>query len=118
MSHDSAQLDATDRLLLNRLQSGLPLAANPFDDLAGETGVSVPELLSRIDRLKRDGVIRQICAIFDTPSLGYRSSLVAGRVAPDRVSDAAAIVSRHPGVTHNYRRNHDYNLWFTLAVPP
>jgi len=68
--------------------------------------------------LKDGRIVRQISAIFDTKSLGYKSSLVAMRVDPDRISEAARIINEHPGVTHNYERNHQYNLWFTIAVPP
>lgn len=73
--------------------------------------------MHRIEALKK-GTIRQISAIFDTRTLGYSSSLVAARVKPERLDEAAEIINRHPGVTHNYKRNHDFNLWFTLAVPP
>ena len=68
--------------------------------------------------LKAGKIVRQVSAIFDTKSLGYKSSLVAMRVAPDRITHAARVINEHPGVTHNYERNHEYNLWFTIAVPP
>src|SRR5919112_185168 len=68
--------------------------------------------------LKAGRIVRQVSAIFDTKSLGYKSSLVAMRVDPARITDAARIINEHPGVTHNYERNHQYNLWFTIAVPP
>jgi len=114
----SDRLDDLDRKLLNRLQAGLPLVADPFAALAAPLGLLAEELLDRVRRLKRQGIIRQISAIFDTAAMGYASSLVAGRVPPDRIAPAAEVINRHPGVTHNYRRNHDYNLWFTIAVPP
>ncbi|HEX8169283.1 MAG TPA: Lrp/AsnC family transcriptional regulator [Thermoanaerobaculia bacterium] len=80
--------------------------------------MSEKEVIKRTERLKRDGVVRQIAAQFDARALGYRSCLVAARVAPDRVDDAAAAINAHPGVTQNYRRNNDLNLWFTLFVGP
>jgi DNA-binding Lrp family transcriptional regulator len=76
------------------------------------------EVLECIRRLKADKLIRQISSIFDTRSLGYVSSLVAARVVSDRVDEAAAIINRHPGVSHNYLRNHEYNLWYTIAISP
>ena len=69
-------------------------------------------------RLKELGILRQLSAIFDTRALGYTSALIAAKIDPDRVDEAAAIISGHPGVSHNYKRNHAYNLWYTLAVPP
>ena len=63
-------------------------------------------------------MLRQLSAIFDTRALGYSSALVAAKVDPDHIDEAAAIISRHPGVSHNYKRNHAYNLWYTIAVPP
>jgi DNA-binding Lrp family transcriptional regulator len=75
-------------------------------------------VLDRVARVKELGVLRQLSAIFDTRALGYSSALVAAKIDPDRVDEAAAVVSRHPGVSHNYKRNHPYNLWYTIAVPP
>ena len=63
-------------------------------------------------------MLRQLSAIFDTRALGYGSSLVAAKIDPDRIDEAAAVISAHPGVSHNYKRNHAYNLWYTIAVPP
>jgi DNA-binding Lrp family transcriptional regulator len=111
-------LDAMDRALLERMQAGVPLAPRPFATLGEGLGLMEEESLARVRRLKEAGVIRQIGAIFDTRHLGYQSTLVAFH-APDGVlEEAAAQVSAHPGVSHNYARPHHYNLWFTLAVPP
>ena len=73
---------------------------------------------ARVARVKELGVLRQLSAIFDTRALGYGSALVAAKIDPDRVDEAAAVISAHPGVSHNYKRNHAYNLWYTIAVPP
>jgi DNA-binding Lrp family transcriptional regulator len=80
--------------------------------------MSEKEVIKRTERLKRDGIIRHLAAQFDPRALGYRSCLVAARVAPERVDDAAAIINAHPGVTQNYRRNNDLNLWFTIFCSP
>ncbi|CAB3390973.1 MULTISPECIES: siroheme decarboxylase subunit alpha [Kyrpidia] len=111
------EMDDIDRELLNLIQSSFPLDPEPFRVVGERCGVSQEEALERIQRLKGK-VIRQISAIFDTRSLGYRSSLVAARVNPTRLEDAARVFNEHPGVSHNYRRNHEFNLWFTIAVPP
>lgn len=112
------EIDHRDRDLVNSLQSEVPLTSTPFAVIGQMIDMSEKEVLKRIDRLKKEGVIRQISGVFDPHAFGYRSSLVAARVDPDRLERAAAIISAHPGVYQNYRRNHDFNLWFTIAVPP
>jgi DNA-binding Lrp family transcriptional regulator len=111
-------IDQRDRELLGALQSEVPLLSTPFAVIGQMIDMSEKEVIKRTERLKRDGLIRQLSAQFDMRGLGYRSCLVAARVAADRVDEAAAVISSHPGVTQNYRRNNDLNLWFTIAVPP
>lgn len=111
-------LEGADQELLNAVQWDFPLDACPYAVLADRLGMSEHEVMERVRRVKDAGVLRQLSAIFDTRALGYGSSLVAAKVAPDRVDEAAAVVNRHPGVSHNYKRNHAYNLWYTIAVPP
>ena len=115
---DDLTLDELDRELLNALQWDFPVDAQPFATLAARLGTTEDEVHARIRRVKEAGVLRQLSAIFDTRALGYGSSLVAAKIDPDRIDDAAAVISEHPGVSHNYKRNHAYNLWYTLAVPP
>lgn len=115
---DPHLLDSLDRSLLNALQREFPLVPQPFSQIAHQLDAPPEEVLARASRLKSSGTIRQISAIFDPRALGYRSSLVAFEVPPERVDDAAAVVNRNPGVSHNYLRQHRYNLWFTLTVHP
>jgi DNA-binding Lrp family transcriptional regulator len=110
-------MDALDKELLNLLQEGIDLVPRPFLALAEKLGTDEKTVMARIRELKKDP-IRQISAIFDTRTLGYKSSLVAAKIPEERLDQAAQIINQHPGVTHNYKRNHDYNLWFTIAVPP
>jgi len=109
---------AHDAALLGMLQEAVPFTVHPFADLGERCGLGEEETRACIKRLKAERVIRQISAIFDTRSLGYTSSLVAAKVAAERVDEAAAIISAHPGVSHNYLRNHEFNLWYTIAIPP
>jgi DNA-binding Lrp family transcriptional regulator len=111
------ELDLIDRRLLNLLQGAFPLVERPFAALAAELGVTEEEVLDRARRLREAGVIRHLSAIFDVYRVGYRSALVACAVAPERLDDAAAVISAHPGVSHNYSREHRFNLWFVMAVP-
>ena len=116
-----AVLDSVDRRLLDSLQRDFPLNARPFAAIGERLGLPEEEVLVRVRRLKspaKGRLIRQIGAIFDTTALGYRSTLVAMQVPQDEVDRAAAAINRHPGVSHNYQRDHAWNLWFTLAVPP
>lgn len=110
--------DTTDASLLGILQQSLPFVRRPFDEIGAACGLSGDETLARIRALKEAKVIRQISAIFDTRSLGYASSLVAAKISPEKLDAAVEIINSHPGVSHNYLRNHEFNLWYTIAVPP
>jgi DNA-binding Lrp family transcriptional regulator len=112
------ELDQRDRELLGALQGEIPLVSTPYAFIGQSVDMSEKEVIKRTERLKREGVIRLLSAQFDARALGYRSCLVAARVRPDRIDDAAAAVNSHPGVTQNYKRNNDFNLWFTLFVSP
>ena len=117
-SRSTPSLDTIDKELLNVVQESFPLASRPFRVVGEKMGLSEAETMERMARLKAEGVIRQTGAIFDTRALGYKSSLIAMKTENSHVDDAAAILNRHPGISHNYLRNHEFNLWFTLAVPP
>jgi DNA-binding Lrp family transcriptional regulator len=111
-------LDETDKRLMNLLQSSFPLDPEPFALIAGEAGLALDETLTRTRRLLDERIIREITPIFDTRALGYESMLVAAKVDAENPQRAAAIVNSHPGVSHNYLRTHEFNLWFTIATPP
>jgi DNA-binding Lrp family transcriptional regulator len=111
-------LDEVDKRLMNLLQSSFPLDPDPFATVAAEAGLELDEVLARTQRLLDERIIREITPIFDTRALGYESMLVAAKVDPEQPQRAAAAVNAHPGVSHNYLRTHDFNLWFTIAVPP
>ncbi|MSO43726.1 MAG: Lrp/AsnC family transcriptional regulator [Thermoleophilia bacterium] len=110
--------DDVDQRLLNALQAGISFDRRPFLPIATAVGIDEDEVLARMRVLKDAKIIRQVSAIFDTRALGYESTLVAASYPDDRLFDAAAIINGHPGVSHNYRRTHDFNMWFTLAVEP
>jgi len=119
MNTAAPTLDAIDRALLDHLQQAVPLVERPFAELAQRVGLSEQQCLSRLRALRGEKkIIRQISAIFDTAALGYASSLVAAQVEPHHLERAAAVVSAHPGVSHNYERQHTFNLWYTLGVAP
>jgi siroheme decarboxylase len=111
-------LDELDKRLLNLMQGSFPLATRPYAEVARLAEVPEEEVLTRVERLLRERIIRQVTPIFDTRVLGYKSMLVAARVDPENPHRAAQIVNSHPGVSHNYLRNHDFNMWFTIAVEP
>lgn len=110
--------DDVDRELLNQLQAGIALVRDPYAEVGARIGLKEEQVLARLRRLKDAEIVRQLSAIFDTRALGYESTLVAAKYPAERLFEAAAIVGGHPGVSHNYRRTHDFNLWFTLAVEP
>lgn len=111
-------MDELDKELLNEIQWTFPLVTRPFDVIAEKFDVSSETVKTRLNHLKEIGVLRQLSAIFDTRKLGYSSSLVAMEIEPDKLEFVANQINRHPGVSHNYERDHQFNLWFTLAVPP
>ena len=111
-------MDDLDKELLNEIQWTFPLVTRPFDEIAKKFHVSSDLVKSRLLHLKEIGVLRQLSAIFDTRKLGYTSSLVAMEIDEDKLEFVANQINRHPGVSHNYERDHQFNLWFTLAVPP
>lgn len=115
MSKDS--LDPTDRQLLNIIQQAFPVDTRPYKVLGDLTGVSAEEALDRVTRLRDEGVIRRLGGVFDSPKLGYVSTLCAVSVPEAFIDQAAALINPLKGVTHHYVRDHHYNLWFTLIAP-
>jgi DNA-binding Lrp family transcriptional regulator len=111
-------LDELDRRLLNLMQGSFPIASRPYQHVAALAEVSEAEAMSRVQRLLDNRIIRQVTPIFDTRALGYSSMLVAAKVDPEHPHRAAHVINEHPGVSHNYLRNHDFNLWFTIATEP
>src|ERR671935_462562 len=118
MQANQQQLDAVDKRLLNEIQWVFPLVDRPYLEIARRHDISEEDVMHRIAVMKEMGIIRQINAIFDTRRLGYKSALIAFAVTPDKLNYVANEVNKCPGVSHNYERNHEFNMWFTLAVPP
>jgi siroheme decarboxylase len=111
-------LDETDKRLLNLMQGSFPLAERPYAEVARMAELSEDEVLRRTRRLLDERIIREVTPIFDTRVLGYSSMLVAAKVDAEHPWRAAKIINEHPGVSHNYLRDHDFNLWFTIATEP
>lgn len=109
-------LSDLDRTILDLMQGQFPLDVHPYARVAEKAGCTEEELLATIRRLLKDRIIRQVTPIYDTRALGYGSMLVAAKVDPEHTWRPAKIINSHPGVSHNYLRNHDFNMWFTLAV--
>lgn len=109
-------MDDIDRKLLNLIQEDFPIAAEPFAEVGARLGIGEAEVLRRVARLKEEGIIRRIGAVFDLRKLGFVSTLCAARVPEEKMNAFVAAVNAHPGVTHNYRRDDDYNVWFTLIA--
>lgn len=107
-----------DKQILNEIQWTFPLVSQPYHKIAKKFDTTPEIIKQRLSNLKKTGILRQLSAIFDTRRLGYKSSLVAMEIEPDKLEYVANQINRHPGVSHNYERNHQFNLWFTLATPP
>ncbi len=113
---NAAVLDEKDRRVLQALQDEFPLCRSPYREIAERAGLSEEEALERVRRLRRRGVIRRIGGVLDSRKLGLTGTLVAMKVPPDRIEDVATTVNAIPNVTHNYLREHTYNMWFTLTA--
>lgn len=111
-------LDELDRRLLNLMQGKFPLQPRPYKRVAELAEVDEATVMERVQHLLDERIIRQVTPIFDTRALGYESMLVAAKVDPENPHRAARVINAHPGVSHNYLRNHEFNLWFTIATEP
>ena len=109
------ELDATDRAILNALQSGCPLSPRPFAEAGAALGVTEDELIARIGRLKEKGAVTRFGPFYDIEAMGGAFCLCAMSVPQDRFEDVVQIVNAHPEVAHNYERSHKLNMWFVLA---
>ena len=116
MAQQEPVLDESDRRIINRIQSDFPITSRPYKKIAEELDLTEEALIERVGRLKAAGIIRRIGGNFVPGRLGYVSTLCAARVPEDKIERFAATVNRHSGVTHNYLRNHVYNMWFTFIA--
>jgi DNA-binding Lrp family transcriptional regulator len=111
-------LDAFDKRLLDQMQGSFPIVPRPYAEVATALGVDEDVVLRRVAELIEQRIIRQVTPIFDTRALGYSSMLVAAKVDAEHPWRPAKIINEHPGVSHNYLRNHEFNMWFTVATEP
>ncbi len=116
-NQSNALLDEMDRMILNEIQSHFPIEARPYQVLGEKLGCSEEEVLQRVQDLKDREVIRRIGANCNSRKLGYTSTLCAAKVPSRLMARFVEVVNSYMGVTHNYRRDHDYNIWFTLIAP-
>jgi len=110
-------MDDIDRKILNDIQSGFPISPRPYLDLGQRLGMTEDEVIERIRKLKSEGIIRRIGGSLNSRKLGFKSTLCAARVPEDRIDDFVEKVNCYRGVTHNYLRKSDYNVWFTFIAP-
>ncbi|MFA4916745.1 MAG: AsnC family transcriptional regulator [Syntrophales bacterium] len=110
-------MDETDKKILNIIQADFPVEAEPFKAIASMAGISEKESLQRIKKLKDEGIIRRIGAIFETRKLMFSSTLCAAKVPEEKIRNFVDTINAYTGITHNYRRSHEYNIWFTVIAP-
>lgn len=107
-------MDIIDKKILNIIQTNFPIVKNPYAAIGKEVGGTEKEVIDRIRNLKRDGIIRRIGATFDPRKLGLVSSLCTAKVPHEKIKEFVAVVNSYTGVTHNYERDNEYNVWFTF----
>ncbi len=112
----TAHLSDKEKGILSEIQRDIPLSSRPFRDIGNRIGISEPDCLERLQFFLDHGLLREISAIYNAGALGYKSTLIAAAVPPDRIEQAASLINEHPGVSHNYLREHRYNIWFTLTI--
>ncbi len=110
-------IDAVDRRILNSIQSNFPIDPNPYEKVAESLGLTEADVLDRVSALKAAGIIRRIGGNFVPDKLGYVSTLCAARVPAEKLDLFAGVVNDYSGVTHNYVRDNDFNVWFTFIAP-
>jgi siroheme decarboxylase len=110
-------MDAIDRKIINAIQSNFPISPKPYHELGKELHLTAEDVLERVKALKAAGIIRRIGGNFHSHRLNYTSTLCAARVPEEKIQDFVDTVNRYAGVTHNYLRKHDYNVWFTFIAP-
>ncbi len=111
------ELDTIDRKLLDIIQTAFPLVPRPYAELGRQLGISEEEALARVKGMKQRKIIRRLGANFQSAKLGFRSTLCGAHVPEEKLDAFIADVNALPGVTHNYLRNHEFNVWFTLIGP-
>lgn len=109
-------IDEIDKKILNIIQDEFPLTVRPFKVVAEGLNINEEEVLKRVSQMKDTGIIKKIRATFNPEKLGYKSTLVALKVPEEKLKEVVKVINKLKGVTHNYRRNHKYNLWFTLIA--
>ncbi len=109
-------LDACDKQLLNLIQNQFPLIIEPYKEIGRQLHISEAEVLERLQRMLDVGIIRRFGGVFDSRKLGYKGTLCALKVPAHRIEEVAQVVNRYPGITHNYLRDHGYNMWFTVLA--
>ncbi len=111
------ELDQIDKAILNRIQSNFPIDPKPFLAIANDLDLTEDEVINRVRLLKENGIIRRIGGNFVPDKVGYVSTLCAARVPDEGIDAFAAAVNQYPGVTHNYQRDNEFNVWFTFIAP-
>ncbi len=109
-------MNETDKKILNEIQSDFPITSRPYLELGKRLDMSEVEVIESVRRLKEKGVIRRIGGNFHSSRLNFASTLCAAKVPEEKIEHFVKVVNSFPGVTHNYLRNHDYNIWFTFIA--
>jgi len=110
-------MDQYDKNILDIIQSEFPICSRPYAIIGKLVGLTEAEVLARVRKLRQKGIIRRIGANFQSRKLGWKSTLCCAKVPEDKLDLFVKTVNKYPGVTHNYLRKHEFNVWFTYIAP-
>lgn len=110
------KLDTIDKKLLNMVQTQFPIVAEPYKEIAASLNITEQQVIERLEHLMQQDVIRRFGGVFDSRKLGYKGTLCGMHVPEEQIEAVAQVVNSYPGITHNYLRNHHYNMWFTVLA--
>lgn len=117
MKDEAVSLSELEIKVLNALQQQIPLVKKPYAQIADELATTEAAVLKCVADLAARGIIRRLGASINSRSLGYVSLLAAAKVHPDQVAASAKFINSFAEVTHNYLREGEYNIWFTIIAP-
>jgi siroheme decarboxylase len=107
-------MNSVEKLILNELQEGIPLVERPFLEIANRLNILEEDVIDCLEKFKQSDIIRRVGGILDVNKIGIVSTLACMKVPNEDVEKVTKIINSYEGITHNYERAEEYNIWFTV----